>query len=560
MSVSLFAVPAKRGWQTRTQADGTTIEVQLIGDEFFHYMINRDGKQVREVDGMYEVVGEAPDAELVQARRAQGQARRAPMIGKTPNLAPRGVVIIANFADSQVKEQHTREVFDDLCNSNNCTVNVYDGAYYPSAAEYFNSQSNGQYRPVFDVFGPVTLSNNTKHYGENNSSGDDKNAASAVAEACILANSLYPELDFSNYDSDDDGYVDFIYLIYAGKGEANGGTKNTIWPHNWSIEAAIYSGMCDFTRAQCYLDGKHLDNYACSSELSGSLLTGIGTLCHEFGHVIGLPDFYDTNYGTNYQKQLTPNDWDVMDGGAYNGEGHCPPNYSPWEKYFFGWTTPVNLGSIAARLTLEPNGTDGYQTYQINELGKLQPATKAGVSYYIENRQQKGWDKCLPSSGLLIWYVNYSANKWESNVPNNTANNPFYTIVCSSGTRIGYYEGDKNVFPYGSVDSWEGVAGKPLMNITRDGELIRLVHIDAPQYYSVKWMVNGELLETARYNIDGSENLRLPSIGVTTCEGTELVGWTRTINWFDPFSLPDDLFTTPSGKVTDDVTYHAVFK
>ena len=563
LSVSLFAVPARRGWQTRTQADGTTVEIQLIGDEFCHYMINRDGKEVREIDGMYEVVGDAPSAQMVRARRAKAQARRAPKLGNAANLAPRGIVILANFADVQFNENHTQAVFDELCNSNNCTVNTYNGVHYPSAAEYFTTQSHGQYRPQFDVFGPVTLSHNYKYYGENDSSGDDKNAASAVAEACILADQEYGGLDFASYDSDNDGYVDFIYVIYAGKGEADGGNKNTIWPHNWSIEAAIFNRMCDYTRAQCRLDGKHLDNYAMSAELAGwagSMLTGIGTLCHEFGHVMGLPDFYDTEYKTNYTKQLTPNEWDIMDAGSYNGNGHCPPNYSPWEKYFFGWHQPVNLGTTDARLKLEANGTEGYQAYQLNETGILQSATKKGINYYFENRQQQGWDEFVPASGLLIWKVNYDPGTWESNTPNNTANKPNYTVVCSSGTKIGSGYGSTNVFPYDDITSWNDMPGKPLTDITRDGDYIRLIHIAEPQYYSVKWMVNGELLETARYNLDGSENLRMPSIGVTTCEGTELVGWTQTINWFDPFTLPDDLFTTPSGKVTDDVTYHAVFK
>lgn len=560
-ALSLYAVPAMRGWQTFTQADGTTVELQLIGDEFYHYMINRDGQQVRETDGMYEVVGEAPTPEQARARRAQAQARRTRQaVGVAPNLAPRGVVILVNFADTKLKSYHTREVFDEMCNSNNCTVNSYDGVNYPSAAEYFSSQSNGEYRPQFDVFGPVTLSNEYKYYGENDSQGNDKNAASAIVEGCLLANEQYPELDFSNYDMDNDGYVDFVYVFYAGRGEANGGGKNTIWPHNWDIEAAISYNMCDYKRSQCRVDGKQLGNYACSSELTGLLLTGIGTLCHEFGHVIGLPDFYDTNYGRNYTESVTPNEWDVMDGGAYNGGGHCPPNYSPWEKYFFGWTTPVNLGTTGARLKLEANGTDGYQSYQINDAGTLQAATKNGLNYYVENRQQQGWDEFVPASGMVIWKVNFSSSKWQSNTPNNTDGNPNYTIVCSAGKKIGGMYGLKNVFPYGTTNSWTGVSGKPLKNITRDGDLIRLVYIEEPQYYSVKWMVNSELLETARYNINGSENLRLPSIGVTSCDGTELVGWTKTINWFDPFSLPDDLFTTPSGKVTDDVTYHALFK
>ena len=561
--IAANAVPARRGWQTRTQADGTSIEVQVVGDEFYHYTVNRDGLRVRmNAEGNYEVVGEAPTNEEFKARRAKAQARRARQeIGVTPNLAPRGVVILANFSDTKFNSEHTRNVFDEMCNSAECTVNTYKGVDYPSAAEYFSAQSHGQYRPQFDVFGPVTLSKGYAYYGKDvGGEGEDQYAATAVVEACLLANEQYSDLNFKNYDSDGDGYVDFVYVIYAGQGQADGGGANTIWPHNWEIESAIYYGTCTYSSSQCRVDGKKLNNYAMSSELSGSVLGGIGTLCHEFGHVMGLPDFYDTNYGTNYNNALTPNEWDVMDGGAYNGNGHCPPNYSPWEKYFFGWHTPLNLGTNGKRLTLEANGTTGYQAYQVNESGNLQTATTAGLNYYFENRQQQGWDEYIPYSGLLIWKVNFNATKWQNNEPNNKANNPLYTIVCSSGTKIGSSYGARNVFPYGNVKSWEGVNGKPLTDITREGELIHLVYISESTQYTVKWMVNGQVLETARYDIDGSEDLRLPSIAVEACEGTELVGWTKNDSWFDPFELPDDLFTMPSGKVTQDITYYAIFK
>ena len=160
LSLAAYAVPAKRGWQTRTQADGTTIEVQQFGDEFYHYMLNRDGKQVREVNGMYVEVGDAPSKEVARARRAKGVARRQRKeVGVTPNLAPKGVVILANFSNKSMQSGHTQATFDELCNSLNCTVN--DG--YPSAGQYFADQSNGTYRPQFDVFGPVTLSRNVAY-------------------------------------------------------------------------------------------------------------------------------------------------------------------------------------------------------------------------------------------------------------------------------------------------------------------------------------------------------------------------------------------------------------
>ena len=557
------AVPAKRGWITYTQSDGSTIELQQFGDEFYHYMINRDGKQVRENEnGMYEVVGDAPTAEQVAARREVSKARRAMRAaGVTPNLAPRGIVIIANFKDTKLNASHTQAVFDELCNSENCTVN----SGYPSAAQYFSNQSNGSYHPQFDVYGPVTLQYGYAHYGKDlkgYEAGTDTLAADAVVEACILAHEEY-NIDFSQYDSDNDNFVDFVYLIYAGKGQADGGNSSTIWPHNWEVNSARAYGMCSYSYSQCFIGNRRVNNYACSSELSGSALCGIGTLCHEFGHVMGLPDFYDTNYGSNYTNDVTPNEWDVMDAGAYNGSGHCPPNYSPWEKYFFGWKTPENLGSTPRRLSLVANGKEGYNCYQINSKGTQQTPTSTGVCYFIENRQKQGWDYYLPASGMLIWKVDFNASAWSSNAPNNTAGNPRYTLIIPNGTRIGKNYGTQNVWPYKSgstvKDSWSDVTGKPLLEITKSGSLINLIYIKNP-IYTVTWMVNGEVLETVEYPDDGSADLAVPTKTVTPCEGTELIGWTKEEQWLDPFVEPEDLFVEPSGKVTGNVVYHAVFR
>ena len=124
LAVTASAVPVRRGWQTRTQADGTTIEIQQFGDEFYHYMINREGKQVREINGMYVEVGEAPTEAVAKACRAKAVARRQRKdVGVTPNLAPKGVVILANFKDKSMQSGHTQATFDELCNSTNCTVN-----------------------------------------------------------------------------------------------------------------------------------------------------------------------------------------------------------------------------------------------------------------------------------------------------------------------------------------------------------------------------------------------------------------------------------------------------
>ena len=560
MSVALMAVPARRGWQTRTQADGTTIEVQTIGDEFYHYTINREGKQVREVNGMYQVIGEAPTPAVAKARHAKGVARRQRKdIGVTPNAAPKGVVILVNFSNKSMQSGHTQAMFDEMCNSLNCTVN----GGYPSAGQYFADQSNGTYRPQFDVFGPVTLSRNVAYYGTDGSQeGDDQHATDAVIEGCRLANEQFT-INWADYDSNNDGYVDFVYVIYAGKGQADGGTSETIWPHNWEVSSARQYGSCTYTASQCKLGGKTIENYAMSSELSGNSLGGIGTLCHEFGHVMGMPDFYDTNYGTNYNNNLTPCDWDVMDGGAYNGDGHCPPNYSPWEKEFFGWATTINPGNEGQNLTLYANGTQNYQPYQITTNGNYVGPTTAGLRYYIENRQAVGWDAPLTGHGMLLWKVTFNESKWTNNEPNNTANNPYYTVVSAYGNKIGW-DGStdncpKNTFPgTKNVTSYTGITGKPLLNIAESNQVVTLTYIEEPQIvvdpFDVQFVAYGRPYET----VQSTGTLVLPDTDPVACsDGRVFVGWCSQANYSSETTAPT--FAKAGSPVSEGATFYAVF-
>ena len=564
VTLAAYAVPARRGWQTRTQADGSTIEVKVIGDEFYHYTINKEGLRVREVNGMYEVVGEAPTPEVAKARRAQAVARRQRKdVGTEPNLAPKGVVILVNFSDKSMQSGHTQATFDELCNSLNCTVN----AGYPSAGQYFADQSNGTYRPQFDVFGPVDLSRNVAYYGTDKpgaDDGDDQHATDAVVEGCRLADEQFT-INWADYDSDNDGYVDFVYVIYAGKGQADGGTSETIWPHNWSVEAARSSGYCTYTATQCKVGGKKLDNYAMSGEMSGNSLGGIGTLCHEFGHVMGLPDLYDTDYGTNYNNCLTPNDWDVMDGGSYNGDGHCPPNYDPWEKDFFGWLTPINLGSEGQNVTLYANGTANQQTYQINASGKYVSPTTSGLRYYIENRQAVGWDEPLTGHGMLIWKVTFNATAWTNNAPNNTSTSgsPLYTVVSATGTKIGW-DGStdncpKNTFPgSGNKTSWSGVSGKPLLNIAEANGVVTLTYIEEPtpvvDPFDVSFVAFGRPFAT----VQSTGTLVLPEEDPVACsDGRVFVGWCTQASYSSETTAPK--FAKAGDAVAEGATFYAVF-
>lgn len=564
VAITAFAVPARRGWQTRTQADGTTIEVQQFGDEYYHYLVNREGQEVKQnADGIYEVVGVAPTPQVAKARRAAAKAKRARRatmaeFGYTPYLPPKGVVIMVNYKDKSFKSTTTKAVIDELCNSTNCTVNKYNGENYGSIGQYFRDQSDGKYNLQLDVYGPITLDNNYSYYGQDDGGeGNDKYSGDVIIEAC---KKMDGEIDFSQYDWNNDGDVDFVYVVYAGKGQADSNDANTIWPHSYDIESSRYYGNCTYTAAQCKFDGKRVQSYAMSNELSGSSLAGIGIICHEYGHVIGLPDHYDTDYSTNYNDALTPNEWDVMDGGSYNGDIHCPPNYNAWEKAFCGWYTPENLGSEGRLVEMKPIGTEGYSAYQINSTGKQQSVTTNGLNYYIECRQQQGWDKYLPAAGMLIWKVNYNKTMWANNTPNNTSNgDPHFTLVIPSGTKIGADYGAKNAWPYSTTNSWSGVTGKPLKDIKKSGSNITLTYIEEPQEeitpFDVQWFSNGVLFETNQCTEYGK--LVLPAENPTPCGERVFVGWCSQADYSSATTAPT--LVKAGDAVEEGAVFYAIF-
>lgn len=472
IATATYAVPARPGWQTLSQPDGTTIQLQLMGDEFCHYWINRDGQVVQpDTNGYWQVLKDQPSSPA-KAPKRMASAQLRPNVAKAPATgSPRGLVILVNFKDQTFQTGNNQSAMHDMMNADNYNYNGATG----SVAKYFADQSDGQYTPIFDVIGPVTLPYNMSHYGANDSEGNDLLPGDMVVEACSIANELH-DVDFTQYDNDHDGYLDFVYVIYAGKGEADGGVPNTIWPHSWDVYSAEYYGNCSYNESKRIFDGRYIYQYACSGELDGPTgeRAGIGTIAHEFSHVIGMPDLYDIDYGQNYEDEMTPGVWHLMDHGSYNNDGRTPPNYTIYDKYFLGWLTPQNPGNTLQELTLAAN-----EGYQIASSNSLLSATTTNTVYYIENRQASGWDAHLPGHGMLIWQVTYDQTAWETNAPNAEGGNLRYTIVSASGqtTKIGTaadpFPGSKG------KTEWRGISSKPLLNITETDGLIRLTYIEA---------------------------------------------------------------------------------
>lgn len=366
-------------------------------------------------------------------------------------LPPAVPVILAEFSDLSFKEENGIAAFDSLFNSDNY---IYDGAT-GSVRQYFIDQSFGKYSPRFDIIGKVTLSNSVTYYGQNknNIDGEDMHSGEMIAEACSLADSKY-DVDFSKYDADGDGEVDAVYVVYAGYGEADGGESYTIWPHNWTIKAA---GGTPPT-----LDGKKVSVYVCSGEIFNEywdrqtdIREGIGIMCHEFSHVLGLPDAYTTNGAAH----KTLGNWDIMDIGAYNNNSCTPPSYSAYERFFMGWTTPVILNE-ANTIDMQNINTEG-ECYLISangthNLNGVEPSPT--VFYLLENRQQQGWDKYIPGNGMMVTKINYDKTRWTNNKVNNNSTNMGIDLVeadssapAHDGTKNGYYGKPTDLYPAGAT-------------------------------------------------------------------------------------------------------------
>lgn len=434
-TAAAWAVPAHPGWTAVTQPDGTQVLLQLHGDEFFHYLTDQSGQvMVKGEDGFYRPQGTIDQQTFLRKRKA-AKARRdmkSPKKELRYNPAPKGLVLVVEFPDNRCQAASTSESLSEMCNGENYT---YGGAY-GSAKKYFEAQSNNTYSPIFDVYGPILLPHNTAYYGENDETDVDKRVPEAVIDGCLIADTMY-NVDFSQYDSDGDGFVDFIYLLYAGHGENfTGADENLIWPHQWNVVG--YTGFDDAVA----IDNVILATYACSAELNGmygSERCGIGTLCHEFSHVLGLPDYYDTEYGTNYYSGMVPGSWDIMSAGSHNMDGKSPCNYTVHEKWQFGWATPTLLNH-----TQDVTMAASQDYYYIALDGTEKTPSSTDTIYLLENRQKKSWDRSISGHGMLIWRFVYDEEKWNDNKPNNTAGEPNYIFIPADGS----YEAGDSGDPY----------------------------------------------------------------------------------------------------------------
>ena len=382
------------------------------------------------------------------------------------------LVILVQFADTKFSTvgSDAHQFFNSMLNEPGFT---YSNGANGSARDFYVNSSNGKFQPQFDVIGPVTLPKKYSYYGANKGSSTDNPVAleEFVREACTLAD---PLVDFSQYDHNQDGFIDNIYFFYAGKGEADSGDGNAIWPHSaYYADIAKEAGV---TQKSLKLDGIEVGNYTCSNEINGTIITpqpaGIGTFVHEFGHVLGLADHYDIYYG---MATFTPGSFDTMDRASYNNNGNTPAAFSAYERACLGWLDLTVLKNGVDTLNVLPDLNDSNKAYMVPVGG-----TNDQEYFIMENRQQKGWDAFIPGHGMLLWHIDYEAKAWEKNELNITGTHQRVDIVeadnkLTDNTRSGDpFPGTSNVTQC-NLTSWAGGKVMSLDDIEEKDGIINLM-------------------------------------------------------------------------------------
>ncbi len=460
MTVEAVAIPARPGqWKVIRLADGTKVKVMVKGDERLHYLADSLGNAYQRVPDTdyYRLMDmenvEARSRALNTANRIRRDARMAKRSKASGGLTgeKKGLIILVEFSDKTFEEGHDKAYYERVANEKDF---VHADGFKGSVYDYFYAQSEGLFQMTFDIIGPVKLSKGYAYYGANDSDGWDKRDGQFAYDAIKAAKD---SVDFSNYDWDQDGEVDQVFLLYAGPGEANGGDDDTIWPHEWGLSEAYITLTYNDVLIDTYACGCELqpDKYSYKGDeivVSSWKVDGIGTICHEFSHCLGYPDFYDTNY-----KSQGMGYWDLMDSGSYNDDGFLPAGFTSYERWVAGWKEPIVLTDSTTVTGMQPlsEGGDSYVIYNDGNEDEY---------YLLENRQQTHWDGDIPGKGLLILHVDYKASAWEKNEVNDVADHQRMTWIAADN-KYGYTEYDgayyysysdmaKDPYPYGGNNSF----------------------------------------------------------------------------------------------------------
>lgn len=558
-----WAAKAQRGPAKIKQKDGTTLVIRGFGDEHFHYYVTTDGVLLYHEGYDYFIAKVEEDGSLgstgilahekalrteqelaaiakqdkekffaMEAENHQKRARRREPVQVNSTYfphtgSPRVLVILAEFQDTTFLDSDAKAVFEQYMNADGKPSDTVGDKSkgsvknnYGSVGKYFKEMSFGAFTPKFDVYGPVKLDHKLSYYG----AGKDDCMDLFIPDVCKKADDL---VDFSQYDSNGDGYVDVVAVIYAGYSESvEGNSSYCIWPKQSTVN-------------NLKLDGKNIYRYVVSAERCATpdtwttpRINGVGVFCHEFSHCMGFPDLYPTSTAAQQAGNPAMEEWDLMDGGENVYNGWYPTEYTAWEREAMGWMTVETL-TEAGTVTLKPI-SQGGKAYRI-----LNDNDPSGREYImIENYQKTGWNQKLPGHGMLITHINFpekASSFWlPSNHVNDTIGKSRYTFIPADDSYLSSYHlfnekhtyidengenkqytwddydaeeagdpypGSKNVTSIGELKMWTGTMNKPFYNIREENGIITF---DFLQSTGIKGVKEETANDNKIYSLDGT--------------------------------------------------------
>ena len=459
--LTTMAVPAYRGTAQVCQPDGSYVTLRLLGDEWMHFNTTADGYSVVKNDRGNYVYAELKNGSLhPTSRLAHDEAQRtvdeqaflsgirkyqAPQMGvasaamkarvessvalrRAQNRAAeydytkfKGLIVLVQFNDKKFSRPDYKDIITDMVNKEGYTG--YDKQKMPgSVRDYFSDNSDGKFKPQFDVAGPYTVD-----FSQYDCNIEGEKASEVLLAAIDSAN---VDVDFRNYDGDDDRVVDLVFFVFAGNGANYSGNNDNLW---WPHRSQVWDAKSQ--NHYVYKDGVLIWDYASSTELAGYTsnpksvyIDGIGTICHEFSHVLGLPDFYDTNYDEDGQS-TTIDEWSLMDQGCYLNKGFTPAGYSLYERYAVGF--------IDEPQTIGAEGSFELKPLHVCQTGFRIDSPEKEEFFLLENRQNGDfkWDAYLPAHGMLAYRVDLSNERiWWYNLVNARAERNYYELLRAGGT------------------------------------------------------------------------------------------------------------------------------
>ena len=460
LSIPFWAIKVQPGATIVRQSDGTQLTVVghgncdvhwytttdgvLLSHQGFDYFVARIDEQGRlfptsqlahekslRNDAENELI-RLQDQKLFMSkmtRELQTSARREPVKDNStyfPHMgSPRAIVILAQFQDSVFIDEDPKPVFEQYLNAEgSLDRNVGNGTVYRnhgSVRRYFSEMSNGLFTPQFDIYGPVTLSKGLKHYGE----GED-NLSRLIPETCRLAHDA--GLDFSQYDENSDGYVDLVYIIYAGYAECiTGNSSDCIWPCSGTVYGGTYDGK------QVLRFGVHAERNGYPGAWSKPRIGGIGLFCHEFSHSMGLPDIYHTTTEPQHGVLGLDGRWGICTKRLLSHRifGLGARGFRLDADRYTRSVRHLRTGSVGNR------GRKGLPRIERND-----PTKKEYL--LLQNIQATGFNRILAEKlghGLLVSHVEYDQNAFslESNSVNNVIGHPRYTFIPADNEYISSY-------------------------------------------------------------------------------------------------------------------------